>query len=981
MTTHGRRGAGGWGAWAALLLGLAALLAGTAARGGDWSQFGHDVRHTNATDDRVKLPLTELWSWQGVANGTSLYGAAISRGRIYYITHDGVSVDKFGRAHAARRLVCANSKTGEMIWSQSLMALQLVTPLSDAVAPAVDGGVVYAYDQKYSRYMTRFTAVHGSGGADIHGILGYDELAATLATLDAQDAPLARVARNLLNVLAAWIEADGNLTPEIMELARTIPGFNIASLAKDTPAESDTFTASFTPPDGGKTSNSGNGGPMLVKIEANVGATEVLRVFDADRGLPGDWVFLNKPRFKPVPLLTLHHAPLPNGLTESAGGRATTLQDASDWLGPPLVSNGTLRAASVSDFFVTWTPNPDPRKDGYFPLQMQHPIVDLNPNDLFPTRFSGFPIVQGPTGIMLGTDAYNRFLGMIEPQSTQRTWHLDVRHNIGAPSSSGGRVFIPLGGSGAHGGITAINGGNGETLWTYAPDGLSPDPPNAPRGALEKKLRASHWSNPGLALMGGCVYGEVNGTVVALEEGSGEPKWRHELPPHFGVRSLAATKDLLFLCVSACGNIREPLWAQTNTGLTLLIALNLKDGKLEWGQRVPRAGGLAAADGLLYFMDGGMHIYGPAERTFRLAANSENRDDYLVTVPAREKDPIHPDAGDPEPALDESHLAAAPGADPDPAEKPAPADAAKMPEKGARAVADATFLRLRYDEPRPQQFARLRQRREALPGVPLILCLDALDATRAHWSGAGPASAQWRAEYVAACAELAAAARPEHFEVLPEINVYLVQNPERFADVRALAAELVPAVHAAAPGTQVVFSFNAEVLSGRYSRGDYRPFEKLPQPLKADVAIAVELAGLADEVGLTTYPQAAFVQAREFTELYLPSFHKLFGEKPLLLTRVAVRAVEKVAVGELEQTRFLKKVVQSSYWLGLAAMCYPELITEEKGPGASPAALRLGGVGRPALAVWQDVLHWQLRGKLTVSLIEQPVQEEKPLGE
>src|SRR5262249_30495553 len=85
-----------------------------------------------------------------------------------------------------------------------------------------------------------------------------------------------------------------------------------------------------------------------------------------------------------------------------------------------------------------------------------------------------------------------------------------------------------------------------------------------------------------------------------------------------------------------------------------------------------------------------------------------------------------------------------------------------------RALADAAVLRLRWDQPLPELARQAKARRELAPNAPLLLVFDWLNESRSRLLGAD-ADAGWTAARIAdfarACAQLAAAAHPDHFDV------------------------------------------------------------------------------------------------------------------------------------------------------------------------------------------------------------------------
>lgn len=124
--------------WASALF-LLGLFAAAPARGDDWPQFRHDAGRSATSSDRVKLPLTEVWTWSTrLNNGHSpLFNSVVWKGRVFFTACEGQK----------RYLICADAKKGSVKWRQPLEAAQLKFALSDTVGPAVsESGIVYVYD-------------------------------------------------------------------------------------------------------------------------------------------------------------------------------------------------------------------------------------------------------------------------------------------------------------------------------------------------------------------------------------------------------------------------------------------------------------------------------------------------------------------------------------------------------------------------------------------------------------------------------------------------------------------------------------------------------------------------------------------------------------------------------------------------------------------------------------------------------------------
>lgn len=123
------------------------LLAGAAlaplASADDWRQYRHDQRHTATSTDRVKYPMTEIWSWTGntvpmSSAGSPLYHAVVWKERVFFTATE----------RTGRYLVAADARTGTVAWKQKLEAQQLGFQISDIAGPAVtDRGTVFVYDK------------------------------------------------------------------------------------------------------------------------------------------------------------------------------------------------------------------------------------------------------------------------------------------------------------------------------------------------------------------------------------------------------------------------------------------------------------------------------------------------------------------------------------------------------------------------------------------------------------------------------------------------------------------------------------------------------------------------------------------------------------------------------------------------------------------------------------------------------------------
>lgn len=118
---------------------LLALLTCGAAHADDWLQFRRDASRSGVSQDKLKFPLTETWTWKTKAkNGHSpLFHAVVRKGKIYFTASE----------KNTRYLICADARTGKVHWSKPLDAEKLEFGLSDSVGPALtENGRLFVYD-------------------------------------------------------------------------------------------------------------------------------------------------------------------------------------------------------------------------------------------------------------------------------------------------------------------------------------------------------------------------------------------------------------------------------------------------------------------------------------------------------------------------------------------------------------------------------------------------------------------------------------------------------------------------------------------------------------------------------------------------------------------------------------------------------------------------------------------------------------------
>jgi hypothetical protein len=681
-------------------------------------------------------------------------------------------------------------------------------------------------------------------------------------------------------------------------------------------------------------------------------------------------------------------------------------------MGPPLIGGEEVTATGSADLFFRWNPGRYAQH-----LRLIHPRPEhWEPNFVPETQFARYPVAQCPGGVLLGSDYANGFVAVLSPDAPDNRylrWHRDWPFSLGLPAVYGDEILLGAGLGDATRAIVSLDAGSGVTRWTYAPEGLLPDrlrgdmasvtwnidyyvpgtsldvPRSTPSGgtgasgrgpgpALPGRSRPSppagqdsalrldtshrivsrgtqaapilttvgaHATNPGLVATGKRVYGVVCGRVVALDTETGKLLW--EWQPHAAGRAvppittLVAASTHLFLCQSM---IPAPFQ------LARLIALRLEDGKEEWSSEIPGTGSLVLTRGLVILSVGeNIHTYAPAERTFRLAIDSSRSVDY---EPPRDEEELPKGAPD-----------AAPEPKPEGADKP---EAAKKPSE--ERLADATVLRLRWGAPLEEMVTQVKARRLAAPGAPMLLVMDWMDATRsaAVGLGGGRTFAPDRvAAFARACGQLAAIAHPAHFDLAPEVNVYLAHHPERFEAVGALLREAAQRVKEASGGTQTALSLNVECLTRRYGRKEYQLFGPVERSQMPAFAGLLPLIQEVEEVGLASRPQAAFGRAADLPGDYFLSLREALGKKPVLVTQLSVKVDEQVPSGEAEQAGFVKRLLQACYWLDAPLVAYPEAVPPEKG---NPFALKDGDQPRPALAVWRDTLAWKRVRRLSSEL-------------
>lgn len=505
-------------------------------------------------------------------------------------------------------------------------------------------------------------------------------------------------------------------------------------------------------------------------------------------------------------------------------------------------------------------------------------------------------------------------------------WHRDFPGFVMSPGVDNNQVFAILSGQQ----ITALNAGDGSVHWMYPPPGVRPPGGGSSIVGIEPR---GYINTDAMVLADRKVFAFAMGLgLVALDQGTGQPLWSARP----GATPLAASRDHVFV---------RAMFGKGTTLLDQVVALRLADGKPEWTQNIPTATlgagvrRLALSSGQLYVQgEGGLTAFAPAERTFRLAIDGNRKELYRPEEDAA-------------------------------ASAPAPEAAPRQTE----AAADATVVRVSWNEPLAESSRKLAERRKVAPGLPLLLELEWLDPLRAAVLGAPagkPAELPARAAFLARCRALAAEFQPDHLDLAPEVNVYLARHPEQVDAVRELLDAAAKEVHAASGKTRVLLSLNCEVLYGRYGQGTTAPFGKLELAGRQDLAPLKTLLGVVDELGLASCPQSGFASPLEMPRDYFPAVRQALDSKRTVVTDLRVEPRQNTPAGQVEAA-FLKHLTQNCYWLDAALVACPDLPLSPPAPepAGKPAAqpLHPGIAGVTLVDVWRDVLRWERVERLTLS--------------
>ncbi|MCC2670379.1 MAG: hypothetical protein K0Q72_2850 [Armatimonadetes bacterium] len=643
-----------------------------------------------------------------------------------------------------------------------------------------------------------------------------------------------------------------------------------------------------------------------------------------------------------------------------------------------------LIATSASDLFFRWQPGVS-----WSMMRIHHPLPGLD-LEVSPTaRFGGYAPVFSQHGVVVSDDQTHRFLTALDGFPHNR-WHRDIDWTMGVPSVDGPLIFTGAGGPGATRGILAIDSRNGAPRWVFPSEGIpaasqrmltikQPKTVNVPTGNTLRSVRSGgvipngpvetdqvqlpvavpqpnstlphgHWTNAGLVVVNSRVYGEVNRSIVSLDQRTGSVHWEYPLNEKSVVHSLVATADHLVFCASDTpkGERLAP-WDIRRDDATedYLVALRLDNGKREWLESVPRPGTLSLAGGMVYFANGDLHAFGPSERTYHLAADSNRAEDYQSpeTPPAA----LQADCGDDAPAP------AAPRADP---QKP------KL---------DASILRLTYDQPVAELVRLARSRRALTGGMPLVITLDWLTPDRSRLRGPNPGPT-WTPDRIKAFVEavraIATGSTPAHFDLAPEVNVYLTKRPAEIETVRSVIRAAAAAVHQASPNTKVLLSFNAEVLSGSYGHTRHLSLGEMPNLRPDDLLAILGLLKEVEEVGLSAFPQSGFTTEDRLPAGYLLALKPYLERKPILVTRLQVQVDGRSPMEVAKQAAFLPRLLRECYWLHAEIVARPEVSGQELAVWPKEAKVTLAEALQISQQGWNYVPHWTRVGELSVAVPE-----------
>ncbi len=909
--------------------------ASTAAHGDDWLQFRKNPGRTGASQDVTEFPLTDVWIWntRGVKDSTPTYEAVVQGERIWFLAREG----KY------RNLVCANSKTGTPLWRFQLEAPELLV----RGVPAVSGnGIVYVYDAVPGLLPdTSYNRLERSGG-NLH-----------LITRD-----LSKIGGFVIRAIQAQTGRQLDVLPlESLQMMGDVPqvvlldGLNNLKHALLRPSNRPTLDV-------------GSLGPPLLMRDELIACTQMD-------------LFL---RWAPRRLLTAtsikhHFNEFPNEF----------------WGFPPVATTGGILVADDQtptrfalaiggDNFHSWH------------LDLQYPMgVPAAESDLVCFGLGG---LSARDGVMCLNAASGEVqwvyapTGLDGPGARPGRQKVSKYFSVPLPRQRGARTRRrppPPRGGGSEPGTRPFDENSFTIIrkagWHYA----NRSDPSLPPG---------HESNGGIVITEKGVYAQACGAIVALDRSKGLLLWRQPIPPAAFVQSLVASSKHLIACYTIpTGGIRGraaprgredqregrtrtwehiPTWdsaVRKTAGRHFVVAYRLDNGQQVWKDELLQPGTFSLAEGLVYFANGDLTAYGPAERTYLVAADSDDPKHYVRPAQPRDRDAEARQATAMEAVAMEAEKSPTPaGGEPAPG---AGEEAARQPSVALPEVrADSSLLRLTYGAPGDTLVQQVRDRVKLLKdkGVSLSLELDWLDEKRTRVMGA--AGIHWTdaaaSDFVALCQRLAEEAGPLFFDIAPEVNVYLRRYPEQLRTVLGVLQDARLAIRQAAPRCRVIVSLNVEVLMDAYGKGLVWPFGELPkaapQPREAVKAMLLEFAQvveLVDAVGLTLRPQAGFRNTGVLPPDYLLRLRTYIPRKPLLVTRIIVEADAPGRIARAEQADYARRMLQCCYWLNAQLVVqpkligYPETAVGENGGRTDPIRL--------IAEKWQRVVSWELVTKLT----------------
>ncbi len=608
---------------AALLFG-AALLA-IPGQADDWPQFRKDAQRSAASEDRVVLPLTEIWSRSGSP-------CSIWKERAYFVTS----------APPHRLLVCADVRTGAPIWTQKLAISPL---LHEDLAPSITGtGILYVQDEvRLVHLLPHRTATRAHSCTHL---AARTFSAATGEHLGFWALPGWPHCRPTSPPLLRLFLMAGHGPPDQQVLAEPTAGATL-------------FPHHVLGP------------PLLVGDDLTAASQgDLFFRWNAASASPAVQVRLAHPipgllNTDVIPLTRLGGFPPVYSAAGVVVGEDATHRflTALDGVGHPAWHRDidwTLGIPSATgDLIVTGVGGPGARRgilavDAATGLpRWQQPSGALAPD---PQAFPGEVLTR--TYIL----PENRDLRLL--QSGVGPFSPDGRDAVRPP------VEPPVGESRSR---------SRSASERQRPNLVRPQPPaRAPivappewsnsltvQGAAPTSIHPhGHHGNPGLVIVRGRVYGEISGAIVALDSQTGRIVWRQ--PLREGPTScLIASRDHLFVTTAGAlhgfrldngelewtlpgGGLPNGSFRRSDNWQATGSTRSGRSMRVEQSGLIAAAGNLGAANGLLYVSGAGgpalqpkvrmpgqraipsLRALAPAERTYHLALDSDRPADYLA---------------------------------------------------------------------------------------------------------------------------------------------------------------------------------------------------------------------------------------------------------------------------------------------------------------------------------------------------------------